>query len=69
MQNFMLLSSAQIQNKFEKKLIEMNEDQNWMDNQTVKKKHTQKNVRNPQLHFAHELMIHNVIKHGQAKHI
>lgn len=47
----------------------MNEDQNWMDNQTVKKKHTQKNVRNPQLHFAHELMIHNVIKHGQAKHI
>lgn len=37
MQNFMLLSSAQIQNKFEKKLIEMNEDQNWMDNQTVKK--------------------------------
>lgn len=43
MQNFMLLSSAQIQNKFEKKLIEMNEDQNWMDNQTVKKKtHTKK---------------------------
>lgn len=46
-QNFMLLSSAQIQrNKIRKKpiqLIEMNEDQNWMDNQTVKK-NTQKKM-------------------------